>query len=139
MTTQPEDLDQRLASVPIFSGLSRRQRQRLLDQAKVVDHQAGREVASEGKGAMALHLLLSGGASVSVRGEQVRTLGPGDYFGEISLIDGKPRSATVTTTEPTRTLAVPHLVFDQLLDDDASVAKAVLLVLCQRLREAEAN
>jgi CRP/FNR family cyclic AMP-dependent transcriptional regulator len=135
------DLDARLAAVPMFAGLSKRQRGKLLDLSKVVTHHAGREIAAEGKGALAMHLVLDGAATVTIRGETIRALGPGDCFGEISLIDGKPRSASVTATDggPLSTLAVPHHAFDQLLDDDPSAARAVLVTLCSRLREAEAG
>src|SRR6476469_10980782 len=104
----PEDL---LAQVDLFSGLSRRQMRTLLDHGRTVAHETGHEIASEGSGSLAFHLVLDGAASVTVGDSQVRTLGTGDYFGEISLIDGRPRSATVTATEPTTTLAIPHQDF----------------------------
>ncbi|MDN4175376.1 cyclic nucleotide-binding domain-containing protein [Nocardioides sp. SOB77] len=138
MSTAPLDLDPQLAAVPLFSGLSGRQRRRLLGKSKVVDHAAGREVAREGEGALALHVILSGTATVTVGGREVRTLGPGDHFGEISLIDGKRRSASVAADGPVRTLAVPHLAFRSLLEDDPTAAQALLVTLCARLREAEA-
>lgn len=136
----PEQYDDQLAAVPMFAGLSGRQRGKLLDESKVVTFEAGREVAAEGKGALAMHLVLEGGAVVTIRGEEVRALGPGDYFGEISLIDGKPRSATVTAGDAGLTsLAVPHHAFDQLLQADPAASRAVLVTLCARLREAEAD
>ncbi len=134
-----QDLDARLAAVPLLSGLSGRQRRKLVDRSRVVDHREGREVATEGEGALALHLVLSGRATVSLRGQQARELGPGDHFGEISMIDGRPRSATVTATEPLQTLAVPHLAFADLVEGDPACATALMVGLCARLREAEAR
>lgn len=131
--------DQALAAVPIFAGLSKRQRSRLVDASRVVQHAQGREIATEDEGALALHVILQGAARVSKGGVHKRSLGAGDYFGEISLIDGKRRSATVTAAEPLTTLAVPHLAFQSLLDDDPTVARELLRVLCARLREAEAD
>lgn len=131
--------DQALDTVPIFAGLSKRQRSRLLDASRVVEHAAGREVATEDEGALALHVILSGTVAVSMGGVDKRTLGAGDHFGEISMIDGKRRSATVTAAEPLTTLAVPHLAFQSLLDDDPTCARELLMVLCARLREAEAR
>lgn len=139
MSFSKSELDRQLGAVPLFAGLSSRQRARLLDKASVVEHQAGREIAAEGKGALAMHLVLSGSATVSIAGSPVRTLGTGDYFGEISLIDGKPRSASVAAAEPLTTLAVPYLAVQAMLEDDATFARELLLVLCARLREAEAN
>jgi CRP/FNR family cyclic AMP-dependent transcriptional regulator len=133
------EYDAELAAVPVFAGLSRRQRGKLLDLSRVVTHDDGHELATEGEGSLALHVVLDGQAVVSIHGTQVRELGPGDSFGEISLIDGKPRSATVTARGPLTTLAVPHHAFNELLDDDPAAARVVLVQLCERLREAEAG
>jgi CRP/FNR family transcriptional regulator, cyclic AMP receptor protein len=135
-TRSPEDM---LAEVDLFSGLSRRQVRRLLDHGRTVPHESGKQISSEGFGSLAFHLILDGRATVSVGGTEVRTLGSGDYFGEISMIDGKPRSATVTATEPTNTLAIPHADFEELLADDGDFARALLVTLCARLREAESR
>lgn len=129
--------DQTLAEIPLLSGLSKRQRAKLLEASRVVEHAPGREVATEGEGALALHVVLEGSATVSVRGVEKRTLRSGDHFGEISLLDGKRRSATVSAAEPLTTLAVPHLAFQALLDADPSCARDLLVTLCARLREAE--
>jgi CRP-like cAMP-binding protein len=131
--------DSTLAAIPIFAGLSKRQRSRLQEGSRVVQHSPGKVVAAEGEGALALHVVLEGTASVTVGDQQKRTLSTGDHFGEISLIDGKPRSATVTATTPLTTLAVPYLVFQSLLDDDPACARGLLTILCARLREAEAG
>lgn len=139
MPTSTPDLDARLAAVPLLAGLSRRQRKRLLDQARVVDHPAGHEVAREGEGALALHVVLEGTATVSVGGAQVRALAAGDYFGEVSLIDGRPRSATVTADDALQVLAVPHHAFRAVLADDPAAVQALLVELCARLRDAEAR
>ncbi len=69
----------------------------------------------------------------------MRTLGPGDYFGEISMIDGRPRSATVTALEAMRLMAIPHQDFEAVVDADPEVARHLLKTLCARLCEAEAR
>jgi len=132
----PEDM---LAQVDLFSGLSRRQVKKLFDHGRTVPHESGKQVSSEGLGALAFHLILDGRATVSVAGTEVRTLGSGDYFGEISMIDGKPRSATVTAVEPMTTLAIPHQDFERLLADEPDFARGLLVNLCARVREAEAR
>lgn len=131
------DLESKLATVPIFAGLSRRQLSKLVSKSKETRHQAGHEVAKEGEGSLALHLILSGTAEVTLRGDAKRRLGEGDYFGEISLIDGRPRSASVAAETDMTTLAVSHLAFQQLLRDEPTFATELLKVLCARLREAE--
>ena len=138
MATKAE-LEARLKRVPLFDTLSRRQLRKMLDKAKVTSHTKGQEITKEDLGSLAFHLVLSGKAKVSIRGRKVRELGAGDYFGEISMIDGRPRSATVTATTDLATLAVPHLAFQQLLDDDPEIARQMLIRLCARLREAESG
>jgi CRP-like cAMP-binding protein len=134
--TSPEEL---LAGVALFSSLSRRRLKRIADASRTVDHQAGRKVAEEGLGALGFHLVLEGTATVT-RGERtLGTLGVGDYFGEISMIDGKPRSATVVADGPLRTLVVPHQAFVTLVESEPAIAHELLLVLCARLRAAEAR
>jgi CRP/FNR family cyclic AMP-dependent transcriptional regulator len=133
------DAEGKLASVDLFSGLSNRQLRKLLDRAREVRHESGHEIATEGQGALAFHLLLDGHVRVDVHGRPVRTLGAGDYFGEISMIDGKPRSATITATDEVTALAIPHQEFDRLVTDEPDFARALLGALCARVREAEAR
>jgi CRP-like cAMP-binding protein len=134
-----KELEARLMRVPIFGQLSRRQVKKLVGKAKTTSHSAGQDITEQDKGSLAFHLVLSGSADVTVHGKKVRTLGPGEYFGEISMIDGRPRSATVTAATPLTTLAVHHFAFQDLLDDEPEVARQLLVRLCDRLREAEAD
>lgn len=137
-TTQDgRELERLLGQVPLLKPLSSRRRRQLIERSRVVQHDAGHELAAEGRGALAMHLLLSGSATVSIGGEEVRTLRPGDYFGEISLIDGKPRSAAVVAVEPMSVLAVPYQAFQEVLDAEPGFARELLVVLCSRLREAQ--
>jgi CRP/FNR family cyclic AMP-dependent transcriptional regulator len=131
------DLEGLIAGVDLFAGLSRSSMKHLVDATKEVTHPPGRTVAAEGQGALAFHILLEGSATVSKDGRELRTLGPGDYFGEISMIDGKPRSATVTTVDSVRALAIPHQDFEAVIDKDPDFARQLLKTLCARLREAE--
>jgi CRP/FNR family transcriptional regulator, cyclic AMP receptor protein len=130
-----------LAGVDLFAGLSSRQLGKLAAVSRRADHKPGAEVAAEGRGALAFHVIVEGTATVTVGGRQVRTLGPGDYFGEISLIDGEPRSATVTASgdAPLRTIALGKTQFSSLIEKEPSIAKALLVRLCGRLRAAEAS
>ncbi len=135
MSSAPLDT---LAGIPFFSGVGKRHLKQLVASAKEVSHEPGRVLAQEGLGALAFHLILDGTAEVLRDDTVVRELRAGDYFGEISMIDGRRRSATVTATSPLSTLAVPHLAFQDLLDDEPEVARQILVRLCDRLREAEA-
>ena len=96
------EIEAHIAEVDLFRGLSKSQVRRLAGTAKEVTHAAGRSVSTEGLGGLAFHYILEGRATVSRDGEELRTLGPGDYFGEISMIDGRPRSATVDRASASR-------------------------------------
>jgi CRP-like cAMP-binding protein len=126
-----------LSRIDLFSGLSGRQLSRLAARAKEVHHEAGRVVTTEGNIGLGFHLILAGEATVSQGDTVRRRLGQGDYFGEISMIDGQRRSATVRAETPMRTLTVPHSTFEELVDQDPAFARGLLTVLCARLREAE--
>jgi CRP/FNR family transcriptional regulator, cyclic AMP receptor protein len=139
MTENTKDLQAHLARVPVFTGLSHRQLGRLAAASRTTTHHAGHEIAREGEGALALHIILDGTAEVTVHGKPRRELQAGDYFGEISLIDGKKRSASVSAKTTVHTLAVPHGAFQQLLETEPGFAARLLKLICARLREAEAD
>ena len=136
MATDSETIDA-LRQVDLFAGLSSRALKKVADCTKTGHHPEGKELTSEGQSGVAFHLLRSGAAEVLVGGKVVRALGPGDYFGDLALIDGKPRSATVRTTEETTTTTLVAWNFTPLLASEPELAKALLLVLCARLRSAE--
>lgn len=128
---------QALSSTDLFSGVGKRALQAIASQARVVYHDAGKDITEEGGGGTGFHLIQSGTASVTVGGSEKPGLGPGDYFGEISLIDGLPRSATVTATSPLQTISLSTWSFLPILDEEPEVSKAILKVMCGRLRAAE--
>jgi CRP/FNR family cyclic AMP-dependent transcriptional regulator len=132
-------LEDTLAAVDIFAGLSRRQIKKLVGAGREVRRDSGKAIATEGLGALAFHVILEGTAEVTRAGNSLRELGPGEYFGEISMIDGKPRSATVSATSELTTFVIPHAEFAELVNKDAELASALLVSLCGRLREAEAR
>ena len=128
----------RLRSVPLFAGLSDKELEDVLSRTSVVEHE-GTEIVEEGRGGVGFHLILDGTVTVLQGGGVRRTLGPGDYFGEISLIDGKPRSATIRPDGSVRTMSLPAWKFAPMLDDHPKMARTLLLGLCAHLRAAEAR
>jgi CRP-like cAMP-binding protein len=126
-----------LSDTDLFSSLSKRNLERIASQATVVQHAAGKEITEEGGRGIGFHLITSGTASVSVGSSSRPDLGPGDYFGKISLIDGKPRSATVTSVSDLSTVSLVSWAFTPILDEEPEVSKALLQVMCKRLRAAE--
>lgn len=134
-----KDMLERLRAVPLFEGLSDSELKDVLGRTRVVEHEKGDEIVEEGQGAVGFHLILDGEVAVLQNGGVRRTLGPGDYFGEISLIDGKPRSATIRPESTVRTLSLAAWNFAPLLDAHPSMARKLLLGLCEHLRAAEAR
>jgi CRP/FNR family transcriptional regulator, cyclic AMP receptor protein len=132
-----QEIVQALNQTDLFGGVSKKGITAIANQARVVNHPAGREIVEEGGGAAAFHLIRSGTASVRVGDKSRPDLGPGDYFGEISLIDGLPRSATVKAESPLTTISLPSWNLHSLLDEHPEIARQLLKVMCARLRAAE--
>jgi CRP/FNR family cyclic AMP-dependent transcriptional regulator len=126
-----------LATVDLFQGLSKRELQRVLASAKELEFAVGDTIVKEGDEDGRFYLLLDGAARVTQGRRTVAQLGPGDYFGEISLIDGEPRSASVVATEPIRALTLARWNFRPLLDEYPAIARKVLLEMCRRVRELD--
>ena len=128
-----------LASVDLFQGLTRKELDAVHGMSREQSFPAGAVVAAEGAAAGRFYLIVEGKATVSV-GELNRalaTLGPGDYFGEISLIDGEPRSATVTSDTPLRTLSIASFNFKAILFEYPAIGRKILLEMCRRVRRLD--
>ena len=129
-----------LAGVPLFADLSKRQLGAVAKLARRVVHKPGSEVASQGRGALAFHVIADGDAAVQVGGKARRTLHAGDYFGEISMIDGEPRSATVVAgAQGMTTFALNRTEFLKFVDSDKDFARAIMVALCGRIRASESS
>jgi CRP/FNR family transcriptional regulator, cyclic AMP receptor protein len=127
----------RLRQVRIFRGLDEKELQRIAAVGKEVHFEAGKVVAHQDEGGAGFHLVMEGEVSVDVDGRERARLGPGTYFGEMSLIDGLPRSATVKAEVPTTTFALTSWQFLPLLDEFPSISRAMLVELSTRLRRVE--
>lgn len=139
MANASNSLADALAQVPLFAELKPRQLRAVAEVAKSIKHAPGNAVAAEGTGGLAFHIITEGTAEVTVGGAARHQLSVGDYFGEISMIDGMPRTATVTAgPNGLVTAALHRTAFMSLLKKDFSVASAVLVALCARIRLIEA-
>ncbi len=128
---------EQLAAVPLLSGCSRADLRRIERASDQVQVESGRVLCTEGELGREAFVLLSGGAEVRRDGEVVAELGPGDWVGELALLDGGPRTATVTTTAPSDLLVLTRGAFNGVLDEVPTIAHKLLVTLARRLRAAE--
>jgi hypothetical protein len=128
-----------LQRVKLFADLDRRQAEQIARLLKLRPFSKGETVIMEGSGGAAFFVIDSGEATVSSKGVQLATLGPGDYFGEIALIDGGPRSATVTAASDLVCYGLTFWEFRPLVEKNSTIAWKLLQALAERLRAAEAK
>lgn len=128
-----------LRQVPLFQGLNDHDLTKVLEAGKEVRHNPGKTILQEDESGVGFHLIREGQAEVVVGSAVVRTVGPGTYFGEMSVIDGGPRSATVRATTDLVTFSLPAWTFQELIDKHPSLAKALLVELCSRIRKMDAR
>jgi CRP/FNR family transcriptional regulator, cyclic AMP receptor protein len=126
----------RLKEVPLFSGCSQRDLQTIARVVKDIDHAAGTVIAREGEPGVGLFVIANGTAEVTIGGKKKTSLGPGDFFGEIALLDGGPRTATVTATSDVQLLGLTEWVFRGLMQEQPSIAIKTLQAMAGRLRRA---
>jgi CRP-like cAMP-binding protein len=123
-----------LAQVPLFAGLKGRELEELGRLTDEIDVRSGAELTHEGRSGDAFFVVLDGTVRIERAGSQIATLGPGDFLGEIALIDGGPRTATAIADGPVRALVVGHREFHRLMDDFPRVAIEVLVAFARRVR-----
>lgn len=131
-----------LGRVPLFTDLGRRELQRLAATCVERDYPAGSTLVRQGQPGVGLFIIVSGRARVGREDaagtmQELSVLGPGDVFGEMSLLDDLPRSATVVAIEPLKALLLPVYDFRAALHEDGDMCIRLLAVLSRRLRRAE--
>jgi CRP/FNR family cyclic AMP-dependent transcriptional regulator len=124
--------------VPLFSNCSKRELEEVAGIADELTLPEGRELTREGASGQEFLVLVEGSAEVKRKGRKINTLGAGDFLGEIALITGAPRTATVTTTAPSRMLVVTARDFRTLLRHMPSLQLKVLEALASRLPDEHA-
>ena len=126
----------RLAEIPLFSRLPRKDLELVAEMTDDLHVAPGRVLTREGDAAYVAYVIVSGQAAVSVGGERVSTLGPGEIVGEMGLIDSAPRTATITSDSEMDVYVIEPGRFGPLLDRPG-IAKALLLATVKRLRQAD--
>jgi CRP-like cAMP-binding protein len=135
----PDSKRDLLHSIPLFGRLGRRELERLSQLTDEVDVPAGRVLMRQGDLGSEMFIIASGRVSVELDGKPRNDLGAGSWFGEIALLCEGPRTATVTTADPSRLFVVGHREFHALMDEMLTVRVAVFQVLADRLCKAEAH
>ena len=128
-----------LRKVPLFAGLDDKELTSLADEFNERRFVAGDRVALEGEGGLMFFVVDSGEATVEVHGKEVGKLGPGSAFGEIALIDRRPRTATVTAQSDLRAYGLPVFVFRPFVEARPQVAWKLLEAMADRLARAESR
>ena len=125
-----------LEQVPLLEELTKRDRQRLAQSMKERTFASGQEIVVEGKSGVGFFIILEGKAAVTIGGKLIQALGPGDYFGEMALLDGGERTATITSDGQLRCATMTSWAFKSFVIDNPKVAWAMLQALAQRVRAA---
>lgn len=144
-----DEIVTRLATIDLFQGLSPKVLRHIASEGTTRSFDPGTPVVEEGstvkgwssfsKEGVCFYVVLEGSGEVEVHGTHRATLGPGQYFGETSLIDGQPRTATVTAgPDGMRAFALSAFAFSPILEEHPTVALSMLKVIVGRLRAAEA-
>jgi CRP-like cAMP-binding protein len=123
-----------LGALPLFAGLSKRQLRGLAKLARVDDYSPGEVIVQAGETGDSFFVVLEGDARVLGKSRQ---LGPGDFFGEMALLDGEPRSTTISAKGRVRTMKLPRRSFLKALRQDPQISLKIMEVLAQRVRRLE--
>jgi CRP/FNR family transcriptional regulator, cyclic AMP receptor protein len=134
-----DDKIERLEEVGLLAGCSRRQLRAIARISEVIEVAEGTVLARNGQPGEQFFLILDGSARVEVTSRKRSRLEPGQYFGEMSLLDGGPRSATVVAETPLRLLVIKRRDFATLLREAPEVTQSLLATLSRRVRVAEAS
>jgi CRP/FNR family transcriptional regulator, cyclic AMP receptor protein len=135
MTLTQDQRTELLASAPLLHGVDAEGIAMIAGRMVEVDVPTGHVIARQGEVGTGFFLVAAGGVRVVRDGVTIARIGPGDFFGELSVLDGRPRVAQVVADEPTVCLGLASWEFEAVIRDEPSVALAVLRVLAGRLRD----
>lgn len=130
-------LDAVIAAVPLFESLSKRHIKKIASLTSTEEYDAGATVIQEGEPGDSFYVTIMGQAKVVTGGRTLHRLIPGDHFGEISLLDGRPRSASVVAETPLSLLRLPRSSFLRIVREDADLARALLASLARMVRRVD--
>jgi CRP/FNR family transcriptional regulator, cyclic AMP receptor protein len=132
-------IDEHLAAVPLFEGLSKKQLRRISSLMTRLDEPAGKVLTREGQQGYEFFIVLEGEVEVRQGDRLVATRGPGEYVGEIALLDKRPRTATVVATTPVLVEVLSRREFMSLLAEAPELSEQILATVAQRLADLDAQ
>ena len=136
MTVPPQNVAELMGQAPIFASLSERQLRGLAKSTKVVAYPANAPIVRMGEPGIAFYIILSGAAEVRQGSRVLAHLSPGQFFGEMTLLDEQPRSADVVTQQPTECAVLSRWEFWGFAKTEPEVLQGVLQEMARRLRAA---
>jgi CRP/FNR family cyclic AMP-dependent transcriptional regulator len=128
-----------LQRIPLFAELEPRELERLSASFKERTFDAGQSVATEGEGGVGFFVIESGEASVTVHGDERGRLGPGDYFGDVAMIDQGDRTASIKAESELKCYGLTFWDFRPIVENEPRIAWPLLQAMAKRLRQAEAE
>jgi CRP-like cAMP-binding protein len=128
-----------LTQVPLFAGMSEAHLRRIVNSTHERHFDPGTPIVSEGETGQGFYLITAGRADVQRRGRTLRTLEPGDYFGELALLRDQPRSATVIAKERTTCLALTRWDFKGILEANPAIAVQLLEAVASRVHDEDSR
>ncbi len=126
-----------LASVPLFKRCTKKELAKIASLSTTASVEEGRVLCRQGSPGHEAFVIVAGDASVTIDGREIAVLGAGDFFGEMALLDGSARVATVTATTPMDLLVLSTSEFRQMLESNPGVAVRILAGIAARLRDAD--
>ena len=132
-------VEETLGRVPLFARVKPKDLQQLGKRMSERSFGEGETITTEGQSGVGFFVIEDGDATVSRDGKIIRNLGPGDYFGEIALIDSGPRSATIVASTDLSCRGMSAWEFKPFIEEHPDVAWGLLEMLVGRLREAESK
>jgi CRP/FNR family cyclic AMP-dependent transcriptional regulator len=136
MATRPKALD--LKTIWLFSSCTASELRKIRSSLDEIEVPKGKVLVEEGRIGLEFFLIVTGKAAVTRNGKEVATLGPGDHFGELALLDRRPRSASVVSKTDMDVLVLSQRQFNGLLQSVPTIARKMLAAMANRLREADA-
>jgi CRP-like cAMP-binding protein len=135
----PDQKVDRLTRVPLFAKISKRDLEFVASRVDEVSLKPGQTLIREGQPTEAFFILESGHVQVTRDGKPAARLGPGDFFGEIGMLDGGPATATVVTDGPVEAMVLSHVQFRDAIKGNDSLALQVIAAMARRLRANEST